>query len=96
MKRMSMRVALVALSLGGACATQGHAQSSGGPYAVTSVVIAGGGDAIAGGSYQISSTLGQPATSILSGAGFVIVDGFWAPVGGLLGDLIFADGFDSF
>ena len=96
MKRMSMRAALVALSLGSACVTQGHAQSSGGPFAVTSVVIAGGGDPIAGGSYQISSTLGQPATSTLSGAGFVIVDGFWAPVGSLLGDLIFANGFDSF
>jgi hypothetical protein len=96
MKRMSTRAALVALSLGSAFVAQAHAQSSGGPYAITSVVIAGGGEPVAGGSFQISSTLGQPSTSTLSGAGFVIVDGFWAPVGSLLGDLIFANGFDSF
>ena len=72
-----------------------HAQSSGGPYDVEASVIAGGGSPIAGGSFQITSTIGQAATSTLSGAGFVIVDGFWAPVGSLVGDLIFANGFES-
>lgn len=95
MKRMSTRAALVVLSLGSTFVAQGHAQSSGGPYDIKAVVIAGGGAPIAGGSFQISSTLGQAATSTLSGAGFVIVDGFWAPVGSLIGDLIFANGFDS-
>ena len=96
MKRMSTWAALVAWSLGSAFVLQAHAQSSGGPYDIKAVVIAGGGSPIAGGSFQISSTIGQAATSTLSGAGFVIVDGFWAPVGGLLGDVIFANGFDSF
>lgn len=95
MKRMSTRAALVALSLGSAFVMQAHAQSSSGPYDIKAVVIAGGGSPVSGGNFQITSTIGQAATSTLSGASFVIVDGFWAPVGGLLGDLIFANGFDS-
>ena len=95
MKRMSTRAALMALAFGLAFVAQGYAQSSGGPYEVKAVAIAGGGSPIAGGSFQITSTLGQPATSTLSGAGFVIVDGFWAPVGSLAGDFIFANGFES-
>jgi hypothetical protein len=31
----------------------------------------------------------------LSGAGYVVFGGFWAPVGGTLGDVIFANGFES-
>ncbi|MEO7326750.1 MAG: hypothetical protein ABIW82_18160 [Dokdonella sp.] len=95
MNRVSRKVVIAALVFGAAYVAQGSAQSSGAPYDIKSVVIAGGGSPIAGGSYQISSTLGQPATSTLSGAGFVIVDGFWAPVGALLGDSIFANGFES-
>jgi hypothetical protein len=72
-----------------------HAQSSGGQYTISASVIAGGGNPISGDSYQITSTLGQPATAILSGSSYVIVDGFWAPVGGVAtGDVIFANGFD--
>jgi len=85
----------LAIALGSASMVALHAQSSGGSYAIPSSVIAGGGDPIAGGSYQITSTLGQPATAILSGSTYVIVDGFWSPVGGAaLGDSIFADGFE--
>jgi hypothetical protein len=72
-----------------------HAQSSGGQFTISASVIAGGGSPISGGSYQITSTLGQPATAILSSGGYVVVDGFWAPVGGVAtGDVIFANGFD--
>ena len=95
MKRKSTRAAPAALLLGVASMAQAAAQSSGGPYDIKSSVIAGGGSPIAGGNFQITSTLGQAATSTLSGAGFVIVDGFWAPVGGLGSDLIFANGFES-
>lgn len=95
MKRTSTRAALIALALNAAFATVGHAQSSGGPYEIKASVIAGGGSPIAGGSFQITSTIGQAATTTLSGAGFVVVDGYWAPVGSLIGDLIFANGFDS-
>lgn len=95
MNRVSRKVAIAALILGAAYAVAGSAQSSGGQYRIDRVVIAGGGGPIAAGSYQITSTLGQPATSTLSGASFVIVDGFWAPIGSLLGDSIFANGFES-
>lgn len=95
MKRVSRTGAFVALLLGVAFVAQSHAQSSGGPFVIEPVAIAGGGSPIGGGQFLITSTLGQAATSTLSGAGFVIVDGFWSPVGGLTGDVIFANGFDS-
>jgi hypothetical protein len=95
MNRVSKKMVIAALILGVAFVVQGSAQSSGGQYRIDRVVIEGGGGPIAAGSYQVTSTLGQPATSTLSGAGFVIVDGFWAPVGSLLGDIIFANGFES-
>jgi hypothetical protein len=86
---------VVALIPGVAFVMQASAQSSGGQYGIDPVVVAGGGGPITGGNYQITSTLGQAATSALSGASYVIVDGFWAPVGGTLVDIIFANGFES-
>ena len=94
MNRIVRTIAL-AMLLGTASGVCVHAQSSGGPYEIQRVAIAGGGSPIAGGNYQISSTLGQAATATLSGASYVVFDGFWAPVGGTLGDVIFANGFDS-
>jgi hypothetical protein len=87
--------AAIALIAGAVFAMQCNAQSSGGAFRVEPFVIAGGGSPIAGGSFQITSTLGQPATSTLSGGSYVVFDGFWAPVGGTLADLIFANGFES-
>lgn len=95
MNRTSGTMAFVALILGVASIAQTRAQSSGGPYDIQRVAIAGGGSPIAGGSYQITSTLGQPATTQLAGASYVIVDGFWSPVGGVSSDVIFANGFES-
>lgn len=95
MNRVSRRTAAIALIAGAAFAMECSAQSSGGTFRVEPVVIAGGGSPIAGGSFQITSTLGQPATSTLSGASYVVFDGFWAPVGGSLGDVIFANGFET-
>ena len=95
MKRMARTAIVAALIVSGVPTTQTSAQSSGGPYRIDPVAIAGGGGPIAGGPYQITSTLGQAATSTLSGASYVLFDGFWSPVGGGLGDIIFIDGFDS-
>lgn len=95
MYRTRRMVAFVVLILGTTFVAQSNAQSSGGPYRIEPVVIAGGGGPIAGGAYQITSTIGQAATSALSGASYVIFDGFWSPVGGGLGDIIFINGFDS-
>ena len=71
------------------------AQMSGGPYRIDPVVIASGGGLVAGDTYQITSTLGQPATSTLSGANYTLFNGFWSPLGGVENDFIFADGFDG-
>lgn len=70
------------------------AQSSGGPYAIDRVVIAGGGTPLAGGPYQLSGTLGQAATATLAASPFTMFDGFWTPVSLSASDRIFANGFD--
>ncbi len=95
MDRTCKSALAIALVFGLGFGASASAQSSGGAYDIRTVAIAGGGGSIVGGAYQITSTLGQPATSMLSGAGFVIFDGFWAPVGGTPGDIIFANGFDG-
>ena len=59
-----------------------HAQNSAPP--VTRSVIAGGGTALSSSNrFQLSSTVGQPATDLLGGNRFSIRQGFWiwrAPV----------------
>ncbi|MEO7063105.1 MAG: hypothetical protein ABI082_04930 [Dokdonella sp.] len=95
MNRVNKSTVIVALLLGLASASELPAQSSGGPYRIDPVAIAGGGGPIVGGPYQITSTIGQAATSTLSGASYVVFDGFWSPVGGGLGDIIFINGFES-
>jgi len=94
MTRARTGMTLIALIAGAACLAQASAQSSGGPYRIDPVALPGGGGPTAGGTYQITSTLGLAATGTLNGAGFTIVGGFWSPVGDG-GDSIFASGFDS-
>lgn len=76
-------------SLGSVLASA-RAQSSGGPYAIDPVVIAGGGATLSGGQFRLSGTIGQPATATLAAGNFHLYDGFWAQ----LNDRIFADSFD--
>ena len=93
--RNSLRLAaLAALALATAELTVVHAQSSGGPYRIDRVVIAGGGVPASGGSYQLSGTFGQAATTTLSASTYRMFDGFWTPVTLTLSDRIFANGFD--
>ncbi len=95
MNRLSKHMIMAALLLGALCGGQAGAQSSGGPYRIEAVVIAGGGGPINGGIYQITSTLGQTASGTLTGGNYVIFDGFWSPVDELFGDFVFADGYES-
>ena len=92
MNRAGLAVAMISWTM--ACGSA-NAQSSGGPYQIETAVIASGGGPIAGGVYQITSTLGQPATMTLTGASYTLFNGFWSPVGGVQGDFVFADGFDA-
>ena len=95
MNQGSTRAIVTALIIGAAFIAPAGAQSSGGPYRIEPVAIAGGGGPISGGNYQIASTLGLPATGVLRGASYVIYGGFWSPIGGFSGDSIFASGFES-
>ena len=95
MKRTRTTRVMLAAVLGALLVAQASAQSSGGPYRIESVVMAGGGGPIAGENYQITSTLGQPVTTVLAGAGYTILGGFWGPVGGFEIDSIFASGFEA-
>ncbi|HKE48191.1 MAG TPA: hypothetical protein VKB52_08995 [Rhodanobacteraceae bacterium] len=86
--------ALAALALAGAHAPLAQAQSSGGPYRIDRVVIAGGGGPIDGGAYQVSGTFGQSAIARLAASDYVLFDGFWSPASFETSDRIFANGFD--
>ena len=70
------------------------AQSSGGPYVIDRLAIAGGGGPLSGGAYQLSGTFGQYATATLAASPFTMFDGFWTPVSLTRPDRIFANGFD--
>lgn len=93
MTRFGGMTALAALITGGLYAALALAQS-GGPYRIAPATIAGGGGAIAGGPYQLSGTLGQPATATMNAGSYRMFDGFWSPVGGAASDVIFSNGFD--
>jgi hypothetical protein len=89
-RRHSIAFAFAAL---GAFSTPVPAQSGGGTYLIAPATIAGGGATLGGGSFQLSGTIGQPATAQLSAGVYRLYDGFWAPTSPL-NDLIFANGFD--
>jgi hypothetical protein len=55
------------------------AQSSN-TLALTPSVIAGGGGKSAGGGFELSGTVGQPAAGNLQGAGYSLAGGFWGGV----------------
>jgi hypothetical protein len=69
-------------------------QSDGGPYRLEPATIASGGGSASGGGYRLDGTLGQPAAATLTGASYVLHDGFWGPASNVAGDTIFANGFD--
>ena len=83
------------LALLGAAPAMAPAQSAGGPYTIAPVAIAGGGGTLSGGSFVLSGTLGQPATTQLAAGAYRLYDGFWAPVpASQQDDTIFINGFD--
>ncbi|HMM68015.1 MAG TPA: hypothetical protein PKC03_13840 [Dokdonella sp.] len=94
MKRTRSRVGVFLLLAGAVCTMPSGAQSTGGPYRIDPAVIAAGGGKMAGGSLQISSTIGQPATALLAGAGYTLQGGFWSAAESN-SDSIFANGFDN-
>ena len=53
------------------------AQSSGGPFALTSSVLAGSGGTSTGGVFAISGTLGQPLVGGAGGGSYGVQSGFW-------------------
>lgn len=53
---------------------------TGGPYAITQSVVAGGGSVISGGVYSLSGTAGQPTGGPLAPSGsYTHYGGFWTP-----------------
>ena len=93
MPRLQMITFVLALAALGTLAASARAQSGGGPYRIDPAAIAGGGATLNGGPFQLSGTIGQPATSTLGASNYRLYDGFWAPASPL-SDLIFANGFD--
>lgn len=74
---------------------EASAQSASGPYVIAPVAIVGGGGTLGGGSFVLSGTLGQPATTLLTAGTYRLQDGFWAPASAPeTDDTIFINGFD--
>jgi hypothetical protein len=93
--RWAVLASIAILSCSTPVRAQGETVSSGGPYVLSAVAVSGGGGPIASGPYQFTSTIGQPATSTLSGGSYVLSSGFWAVANGEFDDSIFSDGFDD-
>jgi len=71
-----LSLSAVLLAYGGALA------QSGGGYDLTWSTVDGGGGAVAGGSYALIGTVGQPEPGpVLTGGAFALYSGFW-PAGG--------------
>jgi len=87
------RARAIAFTTLAAFSLSAFAQMRGGPYVVGASVIAGGGATLSGGSFQLSGTLGQPATAEIAAASYRVYDGFWGPRIPSSDD-IFRNGFD--
>lgn len=91
---MSRRSAtLLWIALATACAGVAVAQSSGGEFAITRQVIAGGGNAASGAGFTAVSTAGQPSVEVAVGGPFVVRGGFHVPAE--LTDTLFSDSFEG-
>ena len=96
-------IVLFALVLcGSTLACLASAQSTGGEFAITRDVIAGGGARATGGDFSVVSTVAQPASGpapggMASGGVFTLRGGFHLPTGEAppLGNDIFNDGFEG-
>jgi hypothetical protein len=75
-------------------AAHAAAQSSGGSFRIERSVIAGGGGLLGGGAFQLSGTVGQNATTHLSGSRFGFDAGFWPGPADSPTDSIFANSFE--
>ncbi len=92
MDRLRLTVSTFAMAVLCALPADVPAQA-GGTFRIDSAVIAGGGATLDGGAFRLSGTVGQPATSPLGGANYVMRDGFWTPAANT-SDEIFMNGFD--
>lgn len=84
---------LLWIALATACAGVAVAQSSGGDFATTRQVIAGGGNAASGAGFTVVTTAGQPSVELAAGGPFVVRGGFHVPAE--LTDTLFSDSFEG-
>ncbi len=69
---------------------------SGGPYALPKQVIASGGARASAGSFVLTGTAGQAATTTASGGSYVVQGGFYQAIGTpSVVDTIFKNGFEN-
>lgn len=87
------RILVFALATIGTLSCAVAAQSGDGPYVVTEFAIAGGGATLGGGSFRLSGTIGEPASTPLGASEYRLYAGFWFPATAP-NDRIFANGFD--
>lgn len=75
-------LAIVFLLAGAAFGLEQRAVQAQGNYEISWWTVDGSGSAIAGGSYELSGTAGQPDAGALSSSSYTLESGFWrgAPV----------------
>jgi len=71
-------------------------QPAGGNFVLLKSTIDGGGGSATGGNFVLTGTVGQPDTGAqpASGGEHALAGGFWAQIGSVVTELIFADGFE--
>ena len=68
---------------------------SGGSYVLRKQVVVAGGARSAGGDYQLTATIAQPATGPASGGSYSLQQGFHAGAASAPDPLLFNDNFES-
>jgi hypothetical protein len=74
---MKLRFLVVGLALTLLLSGTVMAKSSAQSYDISWWTVDGGGSAIAGGSYALHSTIGQPDAGELAGGNYALAGGFW-------------------
>ncbi len=90
-RRQNLAITLVLAATAAAAGAQ-----SGGDYAITRSLIAGGGGTALSTDFRMAASAGQGLTGAANGGDYSLRGGFWqAPVGTSTADAIYADGFEA-
>jgi hypothetical protein len=89
-----IHLTLLAVALSAAAAPSAQTPT-GGPYALTRQLVAGGGERVSGGAYVLVGSIGQAATGQAGAGSATLEQGFHRSTAGApLPDMLFQNGFE--